>query len=80
MVSVDEVKSGDYLECMDGNSFIVRNGKLLGPTAWMTTGMGKWTIKYQSSSLEGVINEVNKNHVISSVITGRLHVLLRIIS
>lgn len=72
MIDLNQIKSGDLLICEDESKFLVRNGKLIGPTAFISSYDGMWVIKYQSSTLEAVIKEVNINHKINKVEKSKL--------
>ncbi|RUL54065.1 hypothetical protein [Lysinibacillus antri] len=76
MVDLSQIKSGDVLICKDGSKFLIRDGKLIGPTAFISSYDGTWFIKYQSSTLEAVIKEVDRNHEINKVVKSKLKRML----
>ncbi|WP_108671810.1 hypothetical protein [Peribacillus acanthi] len=72
MIELNQIKPGDLLICEDGSKFLIRNEKLIGPTAFLSSYDGMWFIKYQSSTLEAVIKEVDINHKINKIEKSKL--------
>lgn len=58
--------------CDDESVFYIRNGKLIGPTAFIRSYERIWFIKYQSSTLEAVIQEIDINHKINKIEKSKL--------
>jgi hypothetical protein len=76
-------KSLDLIKCLDDSVFLITNGKLFGPTAYIVAGAtfdsSMMYLKYQGKSLQEVVNEIHKNHHIKSVERGFWKVVLSIL-
>ncbi|MGX1901742.1 hypothetical protein [Thermolongibacillus altinsuensis] len=64
----------DVVICFDGSVFLITNGKLFGPTAYVLAGSTSDQtmifLKYQGMSLEEVVSMIHKNHGIQKVERG----------
>jgi hypothetical protein len=76
-------KPWDLIRCFDDSVFLITNGKLFGPTAYIVAGATfdstMMYLKYQGKSLQEVVNEIHKNHHIKKVERGFWKVVLSII-
>jgi hypothetical protein len=76
-------KSWDLIRCLDDSVFLITNGKLFGPTAYIVSGATfdstMLYLKYQGKSIQEVVNEIHRNHHIKTVERGFWKVVLSII-
>jgi hypothetical protein len=76
-------KHRDIIICSDESVFLITNGKLFGPTAYVLSGstfdQTMIFLKYQGITLEEVVSIIHKNHGIKTVERGLGRVIKKII-